>query len=86
MSAIKGLKPVAVMILVQVVLAGLNIVYKLALNDGMDAKILVAYRYVFAAAVLCPLALFLERHACMRIWFIFLSFIICLYYNRNYEL
>ncbi|URE04789.1 EamA-like transporter family [Musa troglodytarum] len=40
----EGAKPVAGMVLVQVVFAGVNIFYKLALNDGMDSRILVAYR------------------------------------------
>ncbi|CAL9098748.1 unnamed protein product [Musa acuminata var. zebrina] len=57
----EGVKPVAGMVLVQVVFAGVNIFYKLALNDGMDSRILVAYRYLFAAAFLCPLAFFMER-------------------------
>ncbi|CAL9093756.1 unnamed protein product [Musa textilis] len=57
----EGAKPVAGMVLVQVVFAGVNIFYKLALNDGMDSRILVAYRYLFAAAFVCPLSFFLER-------------------------
>lgn len=60
-SKIEGLKPAAGVVLVQAVLAGLDIFYKLALSDGMNAMILVAYRYIFAAAFLCPLAYFLER-------------------------
>lgn len=54
-------KPVAAMILVQVVFAGVNIFYKLAVSDGMDMRVLVAYRYLFASAVLAPLAYFVER-------------------------
>ncbi|THU65175.1 hypothetical protein C4D60_Mb05t00910 [Musa balbisiana] len=61
----EGVKPVAGMVLVQVVFAGVNIFYKLALNDGMDSRILVAYRYLFAAAFLCPLAFFMERQVLM---------------------
>ncbi|RRT35710.1 hypothetical protein B296_00044650 [Ensete ventricosum] len=57
----EGMKPVAGMVLVQLVFASVNILYKLALNDGMDGRILVAYRYLFAAAFLCPLAFFMER-------------------------
>lgn len=53
--------PPAAMVLVQVVFAGVNLLYKLALNDGMDAMVLVAYRYLFAAAFTTPLAFFIER-------------------------
>ena len=54
-------KPVAAMVVVQVVFAGVNIVYKLAVSDGMDMRVLVAYRYLFASAFLAPLAYFIER-------------------------
>ncbi|KAG6476780.1 hypothetical protein ZIOFF_066028 [Zingiber officinale] len=57
----RGLMPPAAMMLVQVVFAGVNLLYKLALNDGMDATVLVAYRYIFAAAFTTPLAFFIER-------------------------
>ncbi|RLM65682.1 WAT1-related protein [Panicum miliaceum] len=54
-------RPVAAMVLVQVVFAGVNIFYKLAVSDGMDMRVLVAYRYIFASAFLAPLAYFIER-------------------------
>ncbi|XP_015691888.2 WAT1-related protein At1g68170-like [Oryza brachyantha] len=58
----EGVKPVAAMVVVQVVFAGVNIFYKLAVVcDGMDMRVLVAYRYLFASAVLAPLAYFIER-------------------------
>ena len=34
--------------------------YKLARNDGMSMKILVAYRNIFATAIMVPLALIFE--------------------------
>ncbi|KAK8970955.1 WAT1-related protein [Platanthera guangdongensis] len=49
------------MVMVQIAVAGVNIFYKLAINDGMDMKILVAYRYLFATVSLCPFAFFFER-------------------------
>ncbi|RCV39259.1 hypothetical protein SETIT_8G208900v2 [Setaria italica] len=49
------------MVSFQVVLAGLNIFYKLTVSDGMDLRVLVAYRYLFATAFLTPLAYFIER-------------------------
>ncbi|XP_042404773.1 WAT1-related protein At1g68170-like [Zingiber officinale] len=57
----EGTKAVVAMVVVQVVFAGVSIFYKLALNDGMDSRILIAYRYLFATAFLAPLAFFLER-------------------------
>ncbi|URE08289.1 EamA-like transporter family [Musa troglodytarum] len=57
----QGLKPAAAMVLIQTAFAGVNILYKLALNDGMDVKVLVAYRYIFAAAFISPVAFFVER-------------------------
>lgn len=53
--------PVLGMVMYQVMFAGLNIFYKLALSDGMDLRVLVAYRYMFASAFLAPLAYFIER-------------------------
>ncbi|RRT73244.1 hypothetical protein BHE74_00015972 [Ensete ventricosum] len=60
------LKPAAAMVLIQTVFAGVNILYKLALNDGMDVKVLVAYRYIFAAAFISPVAFFIERYMYSR--------------------
>ncbi|CAL1385492.1 unnamed protein product [Linum trigynum] len=58
---VEEMKPAAVMVVVQVAFAGVNIFYKLAANDGMSLKIIVAYRFLFAAAFMVPLALALER-------------------------
>ncbi|CAD6261620.1 unnamed protein product [Miscanthus lutarioriparius] len=54
-------KPVAAMVVIQVMSAGVNIFYKLAVSDGMDMRVLVAYRYLFASTFLAPLAYFIER-------------------------
>ena len=56
-----GLKPVLAMVVVQVSLGGINIMYKLAKSDGMSMKVLIAYRYIFAAAFTVPLALIFDR-------------------------
>ncbi|WOL17736.1 WAT1-related protein [Canna indica] len=45
----------------EVLLAVANFLYKLVLNDGMKSTILVAYRYLFAASFMVPLAFFWER-------------------------
>ncbi|TVU16692.1 hypothetical protein EJB05_40267 [Eragrostis curvula] len=71
-------KPVAAMVLVQVVFAGVNIFYKLAVCDGMDMRVLVAYRYLFASAVLAPLAYFVERKSRTRLtWRVVVLSFIC---------
>lgn len=57
----EGTKAAVAMVVVQVVFAGVNIFYKVALNDCMDIRILIAYRYLFATAFLAPLAFYLER-------------------------
>ena len=56
-----GLKPVLVMVIVQVGYAGLNVLYKIAASDGMSVRVIVAYRFIFATAFMVPLALFFER-------------------------
>ncbi|KAK1300662.1 WAT1-related protein [Acorus calamus] len=53
--------PVLGMVVVMVVFAGVNVLYKLAIEDGMSLRVLVAYRYLFATAFLGPLAFFVER-------------------------
>ncbi|CAN6558538.1 unnamed protein product [Malus baccata var. baccata] len=60
-NALHGLKPVLLMVVVQFAFAGVNVLYKLAANDGMNLRILVAYRFIFGTAFLLPIALFIER-------------------------
>jgi hypothetical protein len=55
-------RPAAAMVVVQMLFSVLNILIKLALNDGMDARVLVAYRFMFAVVFLCPIAFFVERY------------------------
>ncbi|CAN6228083.1 unnamed protein product [Urochloa humidicola] len=56
-----GAKPAVAMVVVELVFSALQIFIKLALDDGMDERVLVAYRLMFASAFLCPLAFFIER-------------------------
>ncbi|KAJ4966488.1 hypothetical protein NE237_018337 [Protea cynaroides] len=56
------LKPAMVMVLVQIILSGLTVFFKLATRDGMNMLILVAYRYIFATFFLAPRAFFFERN------------------------
>ncbi|KAI4296300.1 hypothetical protein L6164_036268 [Bauhinia variegata] len=60
-NAVHGLKPVIVMAGVQIIFAGVNVLYKLAVNDGMSLRVLVAYRFLFATAFIAPVALIFER-------------------------
>lgn len=59
-NLVEGLKPAMTMVVVQIILGGQNIMYKLARDDGMSMKILVAYRNIFSAAIMLPLALIIE--------------------------
>ncbi|KAI4299040.1 hypothetical protein L6164_032536 [Bauhinia variegata] len=52
---------VIVMVLVQIAFGGVNVVYKLAMNDGMSLRVLVAYRFLFAIAFIAPVAVIFER-------------------------
>ncbi|KAK1402331.1 Plant-drug/metabolite exporter [Heracleum sosnowskyi] len=46
----------------QVFSAGIYLLYKLCANDGMNLNVMLAYRFIFAAAFMLPLAFFLERN------------------------
>ncbi|KAL3843734.1 hypothetical protein ACJIZ3_001137 [Penstemon smallii] len=56
-----GWKPALIMVLVQTTFALVIISYKLAANDGMSLPVLVAYRFMFGAAFIGPVAFFAER-------------------------
>ncbi|XP_062080242.1 WAT1-related protein At1g25270-like [Humulus lupulus] len=72
------LKPALLMMVVQVAYAGVNVLYKLAANDGMNLKIIVAYRFVFATAFILPLAFFIERNARPKLtWRILFQAFLC---------
>lgn len=58
---VNGLKPVVVMVVVQVAYGGVNVLYKLAISNGMSARIIAAYRYIFATVFMIPLALYFEK-------------------------
>ncbi|RDX63672.1 WAT1-related protein, partial [Mucuna pruriens] len=59
-NVMQGLKPVFLMVMVQIAFAGVNVFYKVAVNHGMSLRVLVAYRFVFATAFMLPLSLILE--------------------------
>lgn len=55
------MKAVALMLFVQIACAAVNILSKLAAANGMNLTLVVAYRLIFATAVMVPPAFFLER-------------------------
>ncbi|XP_022762929.1 WAT1-related protein At1g25270-like isoform X2 [Durio zibethinus] len=66
-NLVHGLKPPMLMVVVQAIFAGINLMYKLAANDGMSLRIIVAYRFMFATVVMVPLAVILERKSLRKI-------------------
>lgn len=60
MAAFSAYMPFMAMVLVQASYAGMNIISKLAIESDMDPLVLVAYRQVFAAVAIAPLAYLLE--------------------------
>ncbi|CAJ2649108.1 WAT1-related protein At1g25270-like [Trifolium pratense] len=60
-KVVHGLKPALMMLMVQIAFASVNVLYKLAINNGMSVRVLTAYRLIFAAATTIPLALIFER-------------------------
>ncbi|KAJ1399147.1 EamA domain [Sesbania bispinosa] len=55
------LKPILLMVFVQIAFSAVNIFYKLAINDGMSMRIATAYRLTFASAFTIPTALIFDR-------------------------
>ncbi|RDX77820.1 WAT1-related protein, partial [Mucuna pruriens] len=60
-NVLHGLKPVMLMVLVQIAYTAVNVLYKLAFSDGMSVKVATAYRLAFGSAFTVPLALISER-------------------------
>ncbi|KAF7126860.1 hypothetical protein RHSIM_Rhsim11G0114200 [Rhododendron simsii] len=59
--------PALLMVAYQAAFTGVNILYKLAGNIGMSLRVLIAYRFLFAAAFIVPLALVVERKSRPRL-------------------
>ncbi|MED6201903.1 hypothetical protein PIB30_099735 [Stylosanthes scabra] len=90
-NVLNGLRPVILMVLVQVAFSAVNVLYKLAINDGMSVKVLTAYRLAFGAVFTVSLALFSERNKRpkMTCRVLFMSFLCglfggCLFQNLFY--
>ncbi|KAL5578295.1 hypothetical protein UlMin_019994 [Ulmus minor] len=72
------LKPAMLMVVVQIGFSAVNVLYKLAVNDGMSLKIIIAYRFTFATAFILPLALILERDVWKNIsWMVLFQAFLC---------
>ncbi|GLT41955.1 hypothetical protein SLA2020_159800 [Shorea laevis] len=71
------LRPLMFMVTVQVVFAGGNVLYKLAANDGMSLRVIVAYRFVFATVFMVPLALIVKRERPKLTWTVLLQAFLC---------
>ncbi|XP_054800481.1 WAT1-related protein At1g25270-like [Prosopis cineraria] len=61
-NVVVGLKPAMLMVVLQITFAGVNVLYKIAVSDGMNLRVVIAYRFIFATAFIAPLALVLERN------------------------
>ena len=83
-EALHGPKPALLMVVVQFAFAGMNVLYKLASNDGMNFKVIVAYRYIFSTAFILPLALFIERYYNLKPFISFsLYFLLIIFFVKN---
>ncbi|KAG5154765.1 hypothetical protein JHK82_012734 [Glycine max] len=58
---VQDLKPVFLMVSVQIAYSSVNVLYKLAINDGMSIRVVTAYRLMFAVVFTSSLALIFER-------------------------
>ncbi|KAI3930284.1 hypothetical protein MKW92_033861 [Papaver armeniacum] len=77
-NMVHGMKPVFAMVLVQIISTGMTIAYKLAINDEMNLRILIAYRSIFATIFIVPIACFVERGARPKLtWTILFQSFLC---------
>ncbi|KAK7246803.1 hypothetical protein RIF29_41673 [Crotalaria pallida] len=77
-NIVDALKPAMLMVVVQIANSWVNVMYKLAVNDGMSMRVIVAYRYVFATAFIAPLAFFLERKTRPKMtWTVLFQALLC---------
>ncbi|CAF2045365.1 BnaA09g28370D [Brassica napus] len=61
MALANGMKPVILMLVVQMAQAGANIFFKLAISSAVSVHVLLAYRFLLSTAVMVPLAFFFNR-------------------------
>ncbi|KAJ0257850.1 EamA domain-containing protein [Hirschfeldia incana] len=58
---LKEVKAIITMLVIQVIFAGMYILFKLTVGDGTNLRVLVAYRLSFATISMLPLALIFQR-------------------------
>ena len=61
-SCMKKAMPFILVILLQVGLAGMDILTKAVLNEGMSNYVLVVYRHGVAAIVMAPFAFYFDKY------------------------
>ncbi|XP_058731360.1 WAT1-related protein At1g25270-like [Vicia villosa] len=66
------LKPALLMVSVQIVFSACNVLYKLAIFNGMSTIVIAAYRMAFAAITTILLALIFERKRPKMTWRVFI--------------
>ncbi|TKY59553.1 WAT1-related protein [Spatholobus suberectus] len=77
-NLLQTLKPDILMVFVQIAFAAVNVMYKLAINDGMSMSIASAYRLAFASAFSVPVALLFDRKKRPKItWRVLLLAFLC---------
>lgn len=72
LNVVVGLQPTLLMVAVAAAFAVANVLYKLAQLDGMSSAVMNAYRFVFAAGFMLPLALIRDRSIAISFLFLFL--------------
>ncbi|KAJ8754859.1 hypothetical protein K2173_015371 [Erythroxylum novogranatense] len=78
LEQVDNLKPILLMVVVQIAYAGVNVFYKLAAEDGMSLRIIVAYRFIFATAFTAPIALIVERKTRPKLtWMVLFQAFLC---------
>ncbi|KAL4614681.1 hypothetical protein ACB092_07G070900 [Castanea dentata] len=77
-NVIQSSKPGMLMVVVQIVYAGMNILYKLVSENGVNLRILIAYRMLFATAFMVPLALIFGRKTRPKLtWVVIFQAFLC---------
>jgi hypothetical protein len=83
-NSLEGLKPIVLMVFVQIAYAAVNIIYKLVINDGLSMRVATAYRLTFASAFTIPLALIFDRSIFVPSLFIAWCFMPLWLDNKNF--
>ncbi|KAK4254336.1 hypothetical protein QN277_009735 [Acacia crassicarpa] len=62
-----GVKGIVLMVIVQILYTGTNILYNIVANHGISMTVIVAYRFLFSTFFIVPLALLFEREGLKEI-------------------